>query len=166
VLVSGLVVPNAEEERAVFNARYGVFGWLDFGIGYAVRSEELLWNVRVEPLSEDEDQWSPGLVVGTGSVQIGGSDQSAYGLLTKSREYGEDFAVRLSAGAAALVPDFDEWFGITGVTASMFEQYSLFVNYDGRAFHEGISWIPQDWITVSVLLVETENPAISVAYTW
>ena len=164
ILVSALSVPTSEEERVVLNARYGIFNWLDVGAGYAARTEKFLWNVRVEPLAEDEDGWRPGIILGSGSVQTGGSDQSVYAQLTKSLEFGEGLALRLSAGSAALVPDFDEVFGLAGVTASIYERFSLFTNYDGRAFHEGASIIPMEWLTLSFLLVETEYPAISVAF--
>jgi hypothetical protein len=164
IMVSVLSVPTSDEERAVFNGRYGIFSWLDVGAGYAARTEKFLWNVRVEPLAEDEGGWRPGIILGSGSVQIGGSDQSVYAQLTKSLEFGESFALRLSAGSAALVPDFDEVYGLAGVTASIYERFSLFTNYDGRAFHEGASIIPLEWLTLSFLLVETEYPAISVAF--
>ena len=166
IMISGLSVPTAEEERAVFNARYGVFSWLDAGVGYAVRTKKFLWNVRVQPLTEEESEWRPGIILGSGSVQTGGSDQSIYAQLTKSWEFGEYLGLRLSAGAATLVPEFDEVFGIAGITTSIFERFSVFVNYDGRSFHEGTSWIPLDWLTVSILMVETEYPAISAAFKW
>jgi len=47
VTISGLSIPTADEERFVLNTRYGVLGWLDVGIGYAVRTETALWNVRI-----------------------------------------------------------------------------------------------------------------------
>jgi len=58
---------------------------------------------------------------------------------------------------------FNELFGLAGVTASIFEQFSLFGNYDGKSFHEGASWSPSNWIALSLLLIETEYPALSVA---
>ena len=166
IVVSGLSVPTAEEERAVFNARYGILSWLDAGAGYAVRTEKFLWNVRVQLLTEEEGEWRPGIILGSGSVQTGGSDQSIYALVAKSWEFGENFGLRLSGGAATLVPGFEELFGMAGVTTSIFERFSLFANYDGRSFHEGTSWIPLEWLTVSFLMVETELPAISAALKW
>ena len=36
VMISGLSIPTADEERAVLNARYGILSWLDAGVGPAV----------------------------------------------------------------------------------------------------------------------------------
>jgi hypothetical protein len=161
---SGLSIPSAEEERVVVNAKYGLVSWLDAGIGYAARTEKILWNVRIQPLTEEEGKWKPGIILGSGSVQIGGSDQSVYGQAIKSWDFGENFGLRLSGGASTLVPDFEELFGIAGITANIYKQFSLFANYDGAAFHEGTSWIPSEWFTISFLLIETTDPAVSVSF--
>ncbi|TKJ40676.1 hypothetical protein CEE37_06855 [candidate division LCP-89 bacterium B3_LCP] len=162
VSASGLAIPDAEEETAVFNVRYGLFEWIDAGVGYAVDTEKLLWSVRTQPIKEDESNWQPGIIIGTGSVQIGGSDQSVYLQASKSWEFSQNFALQMSGGVATLVPDFEEIFGLAGVTTSFFEKYSIFANYDGRNFHEGLSWIPLDWLTVSLLLIESSSPAASL----
>jgi len=164
VMISGLSIPSAEEERTVLNARYGILSWLDAGIGYAVRTEKVLWSVRTQPVLEQENSWRPGIILGTGSVQTGGSDQSIFAQFIKSWEISEIFGLRLSAGAATLVPDFDETYGLAGITASFNQRYAAFANYDGKSLHEGISWIPSEWLTLSLLLVETEFPAISIAF--
>ena len=78
VLTSGLSIPDGEEETVVAKVGYGVLSWMDVGIGYAVDSEEVIWSARVQPVAQDREGWRPALVVGTGSVQTGGSDQSAY----------------------------------------------------------------------------------------
>jgi len=164
VLLSGLSIPTADEETAVFNTRYGVLGWLDAGIGYAVRTEKVLWNVRVQPVLEQEDGWKPGIILGSGSVQTGGSDQSVYMQFIKSWEISEALSVRLSTGVATLTPDFDEAYGQAGITTSLRGRYVAFANYDGESFHEGMSWIPLDWFTLSFMMVETEFPAISIVF--
>ncbi len=166
VIASGLAIPDAEEETAVFNVRYGLFEWIDAGVGYAVETEKLLWSVRTQPIKENESNWQPGIILGTGSVQIGGSDQSVYCQASKSWELSESFALRLTGGVATLVPEFEEVFGLAGVTTSILEKYSIFANYDGRNFHEGLSWIPLDWLTVSILLIESSSPAASLAVKW
>jgi len=102
--------------------------------------------------------------LGTGSVQTGGSDQSVYAQLVKSWEISEVLGLRFSAGAATLLPDLDETYGQAGITTSFFERYAAFANYDGKSFHEGISWIPLDWLALSFLMVETEFPAISIVF--
>ncbi len=164
VMISGLSIPTADEERTVINARYGILSWLNAGIGYAIRTEKVLWSVRTQPVLEQEDGWRPGIILGTGSVQTGGSDQSIYAQFIKSMEISEIFGLRLSAGAATLVPDFDEIYGLAGITTSFDERYAAFANYDGKSFHEGISWIPLDWLTLSFMMVETEFPAISIVF--
>jgi hypothetical protein len=163
-MVSALSVPTSKEERAVFNARYGILDWLDVGVGYAARTEAFLWNVRIQPLTEKKNGWRPGIILGCGSVQIGGSDQSIYAQLTKTREFGENIELSLSAGAAVLVPETDKVYGLAGITASLLDRFSLLTSYDGRAFHEGTSLTVTEWLTVSFLLVETEYPAVSVAF--
>jgi len=45
---------------------------------------------------------------------------------------------------------------------SIAERFSFFVNFDGINFHEGISWIPTDWLTISALLIESKDIAISI----
>ena len=45
--------------------------------GYTVDEEEVIWSVRFAPITQDQDGWRPGLILGTGSVQARGSDQSA-----------------------------------------------------------------------------------------
>jgi len=161
-LISGLSIPTADEEKTVFNIRYGILSWLDAGVGYAVDTEEVLWNVRTLPVLEQKNNWKPGIILGTGSVQTGGSDQSLYVQLIKSLEINETLGVRFSAGTATIMPEFDKAYGLAGITTSFYERYVVFANYDGKSLHEGISWIPSDWLTLSFLMVETEFPAISI----
>ncbi len=163
-VVSALAIPDADEERTVLNLKYGVLSWLDAGIGWAVRTEKVLWAVRTQPILEQEDGWRPGVILGSGSVQTGGSDQSVYLQLIKSLKLSGNFDLRLATGVATLVPDFEEVYGQAGATASILKQYSAFANYDGESFHEGISWTPSEWLSLSLLLVETEYPAVSVVF--
>jgi hypothetical protein len=164
LLVGGIYIPFGEEEIGVINLRYGVFKWMDVGAGYTIKAEKPIWSIRFLPLSENEESWRPGIIIGTGSVQTGGSDQSVFAQITKSWEFKEGFALRLAGGAASLVPDFDEIYGIGGITATVTEQFSPFASYDGKNFHVGLAWIPTDWLTIGALLVEMENPAVSLGY--
>ncbi len=159
---SGLTIPSDEEETLVLNTRYGVLDWLDAGIGYAVDTKKTLWNVRVQPLLQQEGGWRPGIILGTGSIQTGGSDQSAYLQLVKSMKVSEAFNLGIMAGAATLLPDLDKAYGQAGITATLRERYIIFANHDGESFHEGVSWIPLDWLTLSFMMVESESPAISI----
>jgi hypothetical protein len=164
IMISGLSIPTADEERTVLTVRYGILSWLDAGIGYAVRTEEFLWSIRIQPVFEKKDGLRPAVIVGTGSVQTGGSDQSLYAQLIKSVEFNEIFSLQLSVGVATLLPDIDETYGLAGITASFNKRYAIFANYDGKSYHEGVSWIPTDWLTLSFLMVETEYPAISISF--
>lgn len=166
LFASGLYLPNGDEETGVINLRYGITSWLDAGIGYTIEAEKPIWSARIQPFSECEDNWRPGLILGTGSVQTGGNDQSVFAQLTKSWEFSEGFSLRLSGGVATLSPDFDESFGLAGMTMTITESLSPFASYDGRNFHFGLAWIPTDWLTISGLLVEEETPAVSMGYRW
>jgi hypothetical protein len=166
VIASVISIPDAEEERAVFNIRYGFLDWVDAGVGYAARTEKMLWNLRVQPIPEKKGNWQPALILGTGSVQIGGSDQSLYAQLIKSWDIDKTFSLSLSAGTATLLPDFDEVYGLAGITGNILDRFSVFANYDGISYHEGVSWIVLDWLTASFLMVESESPAVSVSFKW
>ncbi|NIM13025.1 MAG: hypothetical protein GTO45_12935 [Candidatus Aminicenantes bacterium] len=166
VLATGIFIPWADEETGVLRLRYGIFSWLDAGIGYTLPTEKIIWSLRVQAISEDEEGWRPGILIGTGSVRIGGSDQSLYFQVTKSWELSEGFALQITGGMATLLPDTDRLYGLAGLTVTVTERFSGFVNYDGRSFHPGISWIPIDWLTVSALLVETRDFALSAGIRW
>jgi len=166
LLASGLYIPAGEEETGVLNLRYGLFKWADIGLGYTIKTEKPIWSVRLQPVSESENGWRPGLILGTGSVQTGESDQSVFIQLTKAREFTEWLALRISVGISTLAPDFDEIYGLTGLTISVMERFSPFATYDGTNFHLGLSWIPTDWLVISGLLLEVHDPAISAGFRW
>ena len=166
LLFSSIYIPEGEEEQSVFSIRYGAFSRFDMGIGYTPTSEKVIWSARYQALTEDEDSWKPGIILGTGSVRTGGSDQSLYLHFTKSWEFSENFALRVTAGAASLIPEFDKVYGLAGMTTSIAEKFSPFVSYDGKNFHEGFSWIPLDWLTCSVLLIESKDPAVALGIRW
>ena len=73
-------------------------------------------------------------------------------------------ALRVTAGVASLVPEYDKLYGLGGLTFSIAERFSPFATYDGINFHEGLAWIPLDWLTVSALLIESKEPAFSVGF--
>lgn len=166
LLVSGIYIPTGDDENGVINMRYGVAKWLDIGAGYTVKAKKPIWSLRISPVSENEDGLRPGVIIGTGSVQTGGSDQSVYAQLTKSWEFTEGFAMRLSGGVASLVPDFNKIYGVAGLTLTVTERVSPFTSFDGKNFHFGVAWIPVDWMTVAALLVESKYPALSLGWRW
>lgn len=163
---TAMAIPNGEDETGVFNFRAGVSSWLDVGLGYTIKSDKFIWSVRLQPLSENEETWRPAVIVGTGSIQTGKSDQSAFIQLTKAFEFSEAFSARFSVGAATLLPDFDQEYFLAGITMTITEKWSPFVNYDGINYHSGLSWIPYDWLFVTGLMVEMKNPAIMVGFRW
>jgi len=108
-LFSSISIPDGEEETGVLNLRYGVFSRFDVGAGYTVKSKKIIWNARFQAFSEKF--WKPGIILGTGSVRTGKSDQSLYLHLTKSWEFSENFALRVTAGVASLVPEYEKVYG-------------------------------------------------------
>jgi len=166
LISTAIAIPGSEDETAVFNIRAGVTSWLDVGLGYTVKSEKFIWSIRLEPISENEESWRPAVILGTGSVQTGGSDQSAFIQVTKAFEFSEILSARFSIGAATLLPNFDKEYFLAGITMTVTERWSPFFNYDGINYHLGLSWIPNDWLFVTGLVVEMKNPAIMVGFRW
>ena len=164
LLVSALAMPTSDDEYAVANIRYGVLNWMDAGVGYAFKAKDPIWSLRIQPLAENEDKWYPGVIVGTGSVRTGGNDQSVYGMLTKTVEFNEKFALQGYVGAASVFKDFNQPFFLSGLSAIFFEKFTAFGSYDGKNFHEGLSWTATDNLTLSALMIETRYPALSVSY--
>jgi len=161
---SAMAIPTGEEETGVFNLRTGVTSWLDVGLGYAVKSNKAIWSVRVQPIAEEESSWRPAIIMGTGSVQAGGSDQSLFLQVTKAIEFSEKFSARFSIGVASLLPDMDREYFLAGLTMTVTESWSPFLSYDGINFHLGLSWIPIDWLFITGIIVEMQNPAILIGH--
>ncbi len=164
IIPSFLYVPNGEEETGVINVRGGITPWLDVGVGYTIKAEKPIWSLRLQLLKEAESNWRPTVIIGTGSVQTGGSDQSVFIQLAKSWEFSEIFSLRVFTGAASLLPDVDRGYGLAGLTCTITDRWSPFVSYDGINYHPGISWIPTDWMTISTVIVESKEPALAVAF--
>ncbi|MFH1761816.1 MAG: hypothetical protein ABIA63_12025 [bacterium] len=78
LLITGIYIPTGEDESGVINFKYGVFKWMDAGAGFTIKAQKPIWSVRLSPVTEDEESWQPGLILGTGRVQTGGSDQSVF----------------------------------------------------------------------------------------
>lgn len=165
-LFTGMAIPWGEEEKGVLRVRAGILPWLDAGIGYTVTSEKFTWSVRAQVLSEEKKGWRPALIVGTGSVRIGGNDQSLYAQVMKSFELSDDIDVRLSGGLATLIPDFDKLYALAGVSVTYGGKYSVFLSYDGKAFHPGVSWTPLEWLTLSAIMIESKDFALSAGLRW
>jgi hypothetical protein len=166
LISTGMFIPEGEDETGVFNLRVGVTPWLDLGFGYAVESKKFIWSVRFQPLAEDESSWRPGIILGSGSVQTGRSDQSVFFQLTKALEFSDKFSARFSVGIAGLLPDMDRGYFLANLTMTVTDRWSPFLSYDGRNFHLGLSWIPTDTIFIAGFLVEMKTPAVLVGYRW
>jgi hypothetical protein len=164
VIISNiLVIPQGEEETGVINLRGGVTSWLDLGVGYTIEADKFLWSIRLQPVCESESSiLRPSVIIGTGSVQTGGSDQSLFLQVSKSWEISDIFSVRLSTGIASLLPELEKYYGLAGIIMTITENWSPFVSYDGISVHPGISWIPKDWLSVGAVLIESKEPALSV----
>lgn len=163
--LQGLYMPTAEEEQGIINLRYGLFSWFDAGVGYAFDAQKIIWNARLQPLKENTNSWRPGIVLGTGSIRTGSSDQSFYMTLIKSKEFSENFAITASAGVASLATELDKIYGIANISASFQEKYTFYVNFDGINFHEGFAWSVNDWFTAGFILIETKYPSLTVNLT-
>ncbi len=163
---TAMIIPAGEEDTSVLNLRAGLAPWLDLGLGYTIKSEKLIWSVRFQPIAEDESSWKPGIILGTGSVRTGGSDQSVFLQLTKAFDFSEKVSARFSLGIASLLPDLDQEFLLASLTMTVVECWSPFLSYDGRNFHFGLSWIPIDWLFVASLMVEARYPVFLVGYRW
>ncbi len=165
VSLQGLYLPTGEEEFGVMSLKYGVFDWMDLGIGYTFKAQKIIWNARLQPIKQDEDNWKPSIILGTGSIRTGSSDQSIYVNVLKSKEFSENFAMSVSGGVASLVSDIDKIYGIGNVSMIFVEKITAFVNFDGISFHEGLMWTVNDWFTTGVMLIESKDPAITVNIT-
>jgi hypothetical protein len=164
---SALYIPDGEEETAVFNLRYGLFSWMDAGFGYAVDEEELIWSVRFAPVTQDLEGWRPALILGTGSVQTGGSDQSIFIMLAKTREIVEGrLGITLAGGYATDLPDLEEDWGLGTVTLTFFDRVSPFYTYDGINSHLGLSVFAADWLTLTGYYLELEEPSVMASVQW
>ena len=164
---SALFIPGGEEETAVFNLRYGLFSWMDAGIGYGIDEEEFIWSVRLAPVSQDFEGWRPSLILGTGSVQAGGTDQSAFVLLGKTREIVEGtLGVGITAGYATDLPDFEEDWGLASAALTFKDRVSPFYTYDGINSHLGLSVFANDWLTLTGYYLEMEEAGIMAAIQW
>jgi len=167
VLGSGLFIPDGEEETTVLKFRYGLFTWMDVGIGYAVDTDEMTWSVRVQPIEQDRDGWRPALILGTGSVQTGGSDQSGYVQLAKTLEIVEGrLAASLAGGYATDLPDMEESWGLGTLSLTLYDRVSPFYTYDGINSHVGLSYFLTEWLTLTGYLLEMEESALSVSVQW
>jgi len=164
---SALYIPDGEEETTVFNLRYGLFSWMDAGIGYAVDAEEIIWSVRFAPITQDVEGWRPALILGTGSVQARGADQSAFVVLAKTMEIIEGrFGVGLAGGYATDLPDFEEDWRLGTLTLTFFDRVSSFYTYDGINSHFGLAVFATDWLTLTGYYLEFEEPGIMAAVQW
>ncbi|MCF8303598.1 MAG: hypothetical protein K9I94_10025 [Bacteroidales bacterium] len=163
--LQGLYMPTAEDEQGIVNLRYGLFSWLDAGVGYAFNARKIIWNARIQPLTEKKDGWRPGIVLGTGSIRTGSSDQSFYLNLLKSKEFSENFAITASAGVASLASELDKIYGIGNVSATFSEKYTVYVNYDGINFHEGFAWTVNNWLTAGFMMIESKHPSLTLNLT-
>ncbi len=164
VLGTILTVPGGEDKTTVVNVSGGITSWLNAGIGYNAAEEEVIWNVRVLVLPAAP--WRPAVVAGTGSVNVGGSDQSAYLQLFKTFELREGLAVTFAGGYAADAPHFRESFGLGNVSATLLERITPFYTYDGRSSHAGVAWYPVEWLQITGYALEMREPALALGFRW
>jgi len=167
VLASGLFIPDGEEETAVLRLGYGLVSWMDVGIGYAADTEEVTWSARAQPITQDREGWRPAVIIGTGSVQTGGSDQSAYIQVAKTLEVVEGrLGVSAAGGYATDLPDLEENWLLGTLSLTLFDRASPFYSYDGVSSHVGLSYFATEWLTITGYMLEMEEPALSASVQW
>ena len=167
ILGSGLYIPDGDEEAAVLNLRYGLFSWMDAGIGYALDAEETIWSVRLQPIAQDQDGWRPALILGTGSVQTGGSDQSGYIQTAKTLEMIEGrLGISLAGGYARDLPDLKEDWVLGTFSLTLFDRVSPLYTYDGINSHIGLSLFATEWLSLTGYALEMEELALSANVQW
>jgi len=165
ISVQGLYMPTGEEEFGVLGLKYGAFDWLDLGIAYTFKAEKIIWNARLQAIKQNEENWQPSVIIGTGSIRTDGTDQSIYVNILKSKKFSENFGISVSGGIASLTSDIEKIYGIGNVSLIFMEKITTFVNFDGISFHEGIMWSVNDWFTAGIMMIESKDPAISVNIT-
>jgi len=153
IFANALFVPEGEE-TVVSTLKFAVHKRLNLGIGYINKSEDFIWNARLLVLEEKEKL--PGLVVGTGSVRMGGSDQSVFFSATKNFEENLGLPLRISAGAASVVSDFNEVYFIGTISYSIKNMLTPFVTYDGINPHFGATLQLFKYFTVGGYYIEKE----------
>ena len=164
MLVPGTIFANAifvpeGEETVVSTLKFAAHKRLNLGIGYINKSEAFIWNARLLVLEEKEKL--PGLVIGTGSVRMGGSDQSVFFLATKNFEENLGLPLRISAGAASVFSDFNEVYFIGTISYLIKDVLFPFVSYDGINPHFGATLQLFENFTIGGYYIEKEYLGVS-----
>ncbi len=157
-----MYIPEGEEETAILNISGTVTSWLELGLGYAMDEEKVIWNAKARIVNEQPGAWRPSLVLGTGSVEIGGSDQSGYLQLFKNIDLTPELVWGVSGGYATDLPDLKEGFWLSTVSLTYQETLAPFYSYDGSSSHVGMTWFANNWLQLSGTYLEMEDLAISV----
>jgi hypothetical protein len=140
---------------------------MDAGIGYAFDAKEIIWSAHVQAIAQDQKGWRPALILGTGSVQKGGSDQSGYIQIAKTLEIVEgQLGSTLAGGYATDIPDLKEDWGLGTFSMTLFDRVSPLYTYDGVNSHIGLTWFTTEWLAFTGYMLEMEEPALSVTVQW
>ncbi len=159
-----MYIPDGEEETAILNFSGTVAPWLELGLGYSLDKEKVIWNAKARLVDEQVGAWGPALVVGTGSVEAGGSDQSGYIQLFKNIDLVPDVVWGLSGGYASDLPDLEVGFWLANVSLTFRDTFTPYYSYDGSASHAGLTWHANDWLQLSGTYLEMEDLAISIGF--
>jgi hypothetical protein len=166
IVLSALLIPDGDAETAVYNAAVAPFSWLTVGLGYAVEAEEVIWSIRTRAIPEDSDGWRPMVALGTGSVQAGGSDQSAYLQVGKTQDLSSNLSLSVMGGYATDIPDADEDYGLAPVMFTIANRISPFYLYDGVASHGGLRIQVRKWLELTGYALEMDTFGVAVALKW
>ncbi len=157
-LGNALMVPGGED-TFIPTFKTAIHDRIDIGFGYLNKSREAIWSVRV--LLFPERERSPGLIAGSGSVRMGGSDQSVFITATKNFEDNIQIPIRLSLGTASVLPDMDIYYFIGTASYLYKEKLFPFITYDGINTHYGVSYILLEKINIGLLYLENERFGLS-----
>lgn len=157
-----LFIPDGDDEKAIFNLASSILPWLELGAAYAWEAEEMIWNAKVQVIPESGAPWRPALVLGTGSVRAGGSDQSAYAQLFKKARLHDRLQLALSGGLATDVPDLEDRYQLFNAILELDGKFAPFYSYDGNSSHVGAIWYARDWLQITGYALEMAEPAISM----
>lgn len=164
--LGGMYIPWGDEQVALLSMRYGIYSRIDAGIGITWGANHgpdyFIWSLRVEAVPQDPEGWRPSLIIGTGSVRIGGRDQSGFIQLIKTLELVEDrFEISFTGGFATDISDFNEAWGLGALSMSFSDIISPFYVYDGIHSHVGVTWFAFEGFALSVYYQQMEEFAVS-----
>jgi len=158
-IMGSLLVAPGGEETIIPAVKFALHKRIDLGIGYINKSNIIIWNTRF--LISEESEKYPGIIIGSGSVRTGGSDQSVFITATKNLEDYIDKPFRFSFGTSSVISDLHKIYFIGTVSYLYKEKIFPFLSYDGLNAHLGFSYILKENFNIGLILIEKRYVGIS-----